>query len=156
MAEQLQVYNPNDGKWYGVGGVVKNGDEDRSKRFISFNGDAITSVSHDRYDYPLTPCDPPLAFTLGENVLASVAEELRPRVTGEHRAPKQGERWVCLATGTREFRNSSSYNRLILSPPATPPKTAEEALAELANEILNGSHPRVLELAEEAHKRTKP
>jgi len=137
MSEQLQVYNPNTGKWYEVGPQKKR---QGGETLMNRSGNSINAgCCRDPYyeDYPLTPIDTPIEWTLGKNALASVKPELQPRVTGEFRGASHD--WVndLYVDGEGAFfvDGKSGLNYIILSPPPAPAKTDREALLEIQERL---------------------
>lgn len=100
--------------------------------------------SHKELDYPLTPIEPPKAFVLGEQMLASISEELRSRVRGWERS--DGNVLVLLRDGKTVHDLSLVSGRedyhIILSPPPPPPKTDREFIEEIETDLTRsfGSH----------------
>lgn len=131
--KQLQVYNPNDGTWREIIGCDKFPmkhetfiDSPREIDCADQDFDSVRCVI-------LKSCDPPKAFVLGEQMLASISEELRSRVRGWERS--DGNVLVLLRDGKTVHDLSLVSGRedyhIILSPPAPEPQTHRELLEEL-------------------------
>ena len=137
MSEQLQVYNPNTGKWYEVGPQKKRqgGETLMNRSGNSINAGCVRDSNCD--DYPLTPIDTPIEWKLGKNVLASVPEELQSRVTGEYRRAGENEDYYDwpLQGEYNSGRSGTAGVYPILSPPPAPAKTDREALIEIQERL---------------------
>jgi len=124
-----------DGKWYEIGEL-----EHPVKGQLYLADEGSTTVTYATVQrsfdprHPLTPCEAPLAFVLGENVIATVDEETQPRITGEFRPTDGVERhWLF---GKEYTKCSEGDPCIILSPPPPEPRTAEELLVDIEIRIL--------------------
>lgn len=132
----------SNGKWYKPGRIETiDGDGkylDLSGQHVrqSRPGDNIASFQAEGLRHPLTECEPPKAYVLGVNAIASAEEKDRPSITGEFHYPKQGEDFVGSRGGRRTAScDYSTFQGIILSPPAPDPKTAEELLIGLQDTL---------------------
>lgn len=133
MAEKPRIVI--NGKWYEVGRretTPRDGQE-----ALGLNGSGVMRREGSSTDclntHTLTPCDPPKAYTLGEELLASVEEEYRSRAV-HFRRSIAGE--IALASAPRgwsyiAYTCVSEAPRIILSPPAPEPKTDRAVLEEV-------------------------
>jgi len=133
MAEKPRIVI--NGKWYEVGQqetTPRDGQE-----ALGLNGSGVMrregSSTGCLSTHTLTPCDPPKAYTLGEELLASVEEEYRSRAV-HFRRSIAGE--IALASAPRGWSYIahtcvSEAPRIILSPPVPEPKTDRAVLEEV-------------------------
>ena len=135
--EQLQVYNPNDGTWKRMGGSARN-DSQLGATVLNCPGDGSTvseMVNRGDYRHPLTPCDPPKAYTLGQDVEKYISEG-DVIVAGGELLP--GNR-LCLSSGQNSYNVYAGHHNtkaavLIFEtppPPAPEPKTDRAVLEEV-------------------------
>jgi|GEM_PF-2350781 len=150
MSEKTQILT--DGQWYEVGRRYEDGGT-VGLQLDSIDGvPCVINTNHEANDenFPLTPIDPPIWATLGKNVLASVPEDARPRVTGQY-APVPEFDTGGYVDSAGEVRNGSyktDRNVIILSPPE--PKTDREMLVELLDAYESAPPDVVLRKTEEA------
>jgi len=136
---QLQVFNPNDGKWYEMEQAFERDDAAASDLIALGTGDSVghrSSMIGPGRRHTLIPIDPPREYTLGVNIIAGISPELRPRLTLECRPPFNDEWYLCdegaaIAGG----EGTAIAARIILSPPEPEPKTADELLADISQQI---------------------
>ena len=136
----------SNGKWYEPGRIETiDGDGkylDLSGQHVrqSRPGDNIASFQAEGLRHPLTECEPPKAYVLGVNAIASAEEKDRPSITGEFHYPKQGEDFVGSRGGRRTAScDYSTFQGIILFPPAPEPKTDREMLEEIIRVRSEGS-----------------
>ena len=156
--EQLQVFNPNDGKWYEVGDLEKM---DPEKEYLESGGRKTfgryyknTDYGYGNHRHPLTPCDPPKEFTLGEELLGFAGEK-KDRVVS-FGLVKEGNSLLSSPdmkemVASKEMARGG-YLRIILSPPAPEPKTDRDMVRAFVK-LLNGvrvTNNDVLTLVDEA------
>ena len=107
--EQLLLYNPNNGAWYEL--------QNHADSTICGN--------------PLVYCNPPKEFALGRDVLASVPEDHRHRVTGEYRRT-EGVESYCTSYGiVYEDLMTVSRNVIILAPQEPETESYEKLLTDI-------------------------
>jgi len=133
----------SNGKWYEPGRIETiDGDGkylDLSGQHVrqSRPGDNIASFQAEGLRHPLTECEPPKAYVLGADMLASMEEKYRSRavhfrrsLSGESALGMRASGWFFI-----HHACNSEFNRIILSPPAPDPKTAEELLIGLQDTL---------------------
>ena len=139
--QQLMVFDPNTGDWFEQDEHMALCRIPKGKPFVGPLGGVVCISQGDAMEkytrMTLTPIPAPVWATLGENVMATVPDEAKSLVTGEYRAPYDGE--------TRGFGPKDCFTRevahglvnpcIIFSPPPAPPKTDREALIEIQERL---------------------
>ena len=128
---QLKVHNEDTGEWFEMGAGL-NCPQTLEKLFPHPKGTGTCIVQAD-YDYPLTPIDPPIWAKLGKELLESVPEPKRSRVTA-YRRPTEVEQHV---NSYGEIHDGKREGCRIILAPVLAPEPAPKADLELMQESLD-------------------
>lgn len=141
MTEQFQpiVFNPGEKRWYVTGSSRRRCDLPDEQYFIGPSGVVGQSRGNASERYlvtTITPCEPPKAFVLGEQVIANVKEEDRGRIIG-FGCPEKGAYFQRSSSGNTTLAATMSINSpfVLFSPPAPESKSVDELPNELLDEL---------------------
>ena len=136
----------SNGKWYEPGRIETI---DGKAKYLDLSGqsvrqslltDKIGAFQAEGLRHPLTECEPPQAYVLGADMLASMEEKYRSRAVHFRRSLSGESALEIRASGWFFIHHAcnSEFNRIILSPPAPEPKGPEELLADIIEAYESG------------------
>ncbi len=160
MADQLQVYNPNDGKWYEIDRAMPYRSIPLDRLYLRSDG-SITNKATPKCSAGsevcfniLTPCDPPIWATLGKERLEHVPDKYRSRVIGYH-APATHECYLYQGRAlTAGGNHHPDHPAIILNPPEPEPKSDRDYVEGFVK-LLNGirvTNGEVIDMVDDAKK----